>query len=43
MEDVWGYVIAGYAVAAVALSSYCFWLFRRTRRLRRALGSDDDG
>jgi hypothetical protein len=43
MEHVWGYVIAGYVVAAVALSTYAGWLFRRTRRLRRLLRGDADG
>ncbi len=43
MEHVWGYVIAGYSVAAVGLGTYAAWLFRRTRRLRRMLRGDVDG
>ena len=43
MQHVWGYVIAGYAVATVALGTYAGWLFRRTRRLRETLRTGADG
>jgi hypothetical protein len=43
MPHAWSYVGAGYGVATVGLSTYVAWMFRRTRRLRRALEADADG
>jgi hypothetical protein len=37
MPHAWSYVGAGYGVATVALTTYVAWIFRRTRRLRKAL------
>ena len=42
MPHAWDYVGAGYGIATVALGTYVTWLFRRTRKLRRALGGDAD-
>ena len=42
MPHAWSYVGAGYGVAAVALSTYVGWMFRRTRRLRKALDVNTD-
>ena len=43
MPHAWNYVGAGYGVATAGLSAYVLWMFRRTRRLRRALDVDADG
>jgi hypothetical protein len=34
MEPNVGYVVAGYAITAVALGGYAVWLFVRARRAR---------
>jgi hypothetical protein len=41
VSDNWGYVIAGYAIAAGTLTAYAVWLRQRIRRLRRTLPDDD--
>jgi len=43
MPHAWNYVGVGYSVTVVALATYVTWLFRRTRRLRKALAGDADG
>jgi heme exporter protein CcmD len=43
IEDVWGYVIPGYALTAVALGGYVGWMMRRRRRLEQSLSGDGDG
>ena len=42
MPHAWTYVGEGYGIATAAFATYAVWLFRRTRRLRRALGDADD-
>jgi hypothetical protein len=41
MNDNWGYVIAGYSIAAGALTAYVVWLRQRIRGLRRSLRGDE--
>jgi hypothetical protein len=41
MSDNWGYVIAGYAIAAGTLTAYVVWLRHRIRRVRRMLRVDE--
>jgi hypothetical protein len=43
MPHAWNYVGVGYGVAVVALATYVTWIFRRTRRLRKALAGEADG
>jgi hypothetical protein len=36
MSDNWSFVIAGYAITAVALGGYFAWIRQRSRQLRRS-------
>ncbi len=36
MDHNWGYVVAGYGIVAVTLSTYSVWLWQRLRRARRS-------
>jgi hypothetical protein len=40
MSDYWGYVAAGYGITVTVLVAYGSWIWRRTRRARRALGDE---
>ena len=43
MPHAWNYVAVGYGVTFVALATYVTWIFRRTRRLHKALEGEADG
>ncbi len=41
MSDYWGFVVAGYGAALVALGGYALWTLRRGRRLAKLVPPEE--